>query len=103
MNISDITKSTIVETRPQKPKTYGARNPVAKNIEKFNRPATHMDKKKEMKKKGPKIQVDEGPLVLQGEHGLTQFLDTFLATWKKQTHTEEEYADLLRVLSLIHI
>lgn len=32
--------------RPQKPKSYGASNPVAKNIEKFNRPATHMDKKK---------------------------------------------------------
>ncbi len=37
--------------RPQKPKPYDKRNPVAKNIEKFNRPATHMDKKKEIKKK----------------------------------------------------
>jgi hypothetical protein len=35
---------------PQKPKSYDKRNPVAKNIEKFNRPATHTDKKKDMKK-----------------------------------------------------
>ena len=84
--------------RPQKPKTYGARNPVAKNIEKFNRPATHMDKKKEMKKKRPKIQMDEGPLVVQGESGLMSFLDTFLDTWKKESHTEDEYSELLKVL-----
>lgn len=95
MQINDI----IVEgSRPQKPKSYSSRNPVAKNIEKFNRPSTHPDKKKEMKKKGPPIKMDEGPLVVQGEHGLTQFLDTFLATWKSKTHTKEEYADLLRVL-----
>ena len=37
-------------SKPQKPKSYDRRNPVAKNIEKFNRPATHMDKKKELKK-----------------------------------------------------
>lgn len=34
---------------PQKPKPYGG-NPVAKNIEKFNKPATHTDKKKDLKK-----------------------------------------------------
>ena len=28
------------------------KNPVARNIEKFNRPSTHMDKKKESKKTG---------------------------------------------------
>lgn len=28
------------------------RNPVAKNINKFNRPATHVDRKKEQKKRG---------------------------------------------------
>jgi len=27
-------------------------NPVAKNMEKFNRPSTHVDKKKEAKKTG---------------------------------------------------
>jgi hypothetical protein len=37
---------------PQKPKPYKG-NPVAKNIEKFNRPVTHRDKKKELKRKGP--------------------------------------------------
>lgn len=36
-------------SKPQKPKSYDKRNPVAKNIEKFNRPATHTDKKKDMK------------------------------------------------------
>jgi len=95
MNINDIISEGSI---PQKPKTYFSRNPVAKNIEKFNKPKTHMDKKKEMKKKGPPIQMDEGPLVVQGEHGLLQFLDTFLDTWKGQRHSNEEYAELLRVL-----
>lgn len=84
--------------RPQKPKSYSARNPVAKNIEKFNRPATHMDKKKEMKKKGPKIQMDEGPLVLQGKSGVNGMLDRFLDTWKSSDPSEEQYADLMKVL-----
>jgi len=84
--------------RPQKPKSYSARNPVAKNIEKFNRPATHMDKKKEMKKRGPKIQMDEGPLVLQGKSGVNGMLDRFLDTWKSSDPSEEQYADLMKVL-----
>ncbi len=58
--------------RPQKPKPYDKRNPVAKNIEKFNRPATHMDKKKELKKgttkhKGKEFEeaVDDGQYVIK--------------------------------------
>lgn len=34
-------------------------NPVAKNMEKYNRPATHKDKKKESKIKGYKIDKAE--------------------------------------------
>jgi hypothetical protein len=34
-------------------------NPVAKNMEKYNRPATHKDKKKESKVKGYKIDKAE--------------------------------------------
>ena len=35
------------------------RNYVAKNINKFNKPVTHVDKKKEVKIKGPDILLDE--------------------------------------------
>jgi hypothetical protein len=69
MKLNDI----ITEGRgvPQKPKPYGGSNPVAKNIEKFNRPVTHRDKKKELKKKGPEFNkhdynsrdMDEGTYV----------------------------------------
>jgi|TARA_B110000908_G_scaffold159905_1_gene202601 hypothetical protein len=37
--------------KPQKSKGYKG-NPVAKNMEKFNRPNTHVDKKKEYKNRG---------------------------------------------------
>ena len=41
----------IVEgSRPQKPKPYNS-NPVAKNIDKFNKPATHRDRKNDYKRK----------------------------------------------------
>jgi hypothetical protein len=36
----------------------GKKNPVAKNLNKFNKPATHKDKKKESKKRGVKHEVD---------------------------------------------
>ena len=59
-------------SKPQKPKPYDKRNPVAKNIEKFNRPATHMDKKKELKKgtikhKGKEFEeaVDDGQYTIK--------------------------------------
>ena len=43
--------SHIVEgNRPQKPKPYNS-NPVAKNIDKFNKPATHRDRKNDYKRK----------------------------------------------------
>ena len=46
--------------KKSKPKPFNIkRNPVAKNIEKFNRPVTHQDKKKELKKKGPEFSEDE--------------------------------------------
>lgn len=35
------------------------RNPVAKNLNKFNRPATHKDKKKEAKKRGRKDEWED--------------------------------------------
>jgi hypothetical protein len=38
-------------------KDFSNTNPVAKNMEKFNKPATHVDKKKESKNKG--LDVDK--------------------------------------------
>ena len=66
---------------PQKPKPYGRGNPVAKNMEKFNKPKTHADKKKEMKKRGPKISMDEAPLVVRGENNLQTMVDRALDVW----------------------
>jgi hypothetical protein len=95
MKINDVI--TEASRRPQKPKPYNS-NPVAKHMNTYNKAVTQIDKKKEMKKKGPKIQMDEGPLVLHGESGLINFLDRFLDTWKGQKHSNEEYAELLKVL-----
>ena len=56
---------------PQKPKPYDKRNPVAKNIEKFNRPATHMDKKKELKKGTVKHKGKEFEAVDDGQYTIS--------------------------------
>jgi hypothetical protein len=69
MKLNDII--TEGKGKSQKPKPFNIkRNPVAKNIEKFNRPVTHKDKKKELKKKGPEFKkhdifgdMDEGTFV----------------------------------------
>lgn len=50
IRFEEVPESVGEASIPQKPKSYDKRNPVAKNIEKFNRPATHTDKKKDMKK-----------------------------------------------------
>ena len=61
-----VTKQTKEGNKPQKPKPYSSRNPVAKNMNKFNKPATQIDKKKELRKKGPSIDLDEAPFVVSG-------------------------------------
>lgn len=79
MNAESQTK--VEAAIPQKPKPYGRGNPVAKNMEKFNKPKTHADKKKEMKKRGPKISMDEAPLVVRGENNLQTMVDRALDVW----------------------
>ena len=58
------------------------------------------DKKKELKKGKVKHkgQIQEGPLVVNGDHALLQMIDTFVDSWKKKDHTDDEYAELLIVL-----
>jgi len=58
------------------------------------------DKKKELKKGKVKHkgQIQEGPLVVNGDHALLQMIDTFVDSWKKKDHTDDEYAELLKVL-----
>jgi len=70
-----ITESISIDTPtvegkgvPQKPKPYKG-NPVAKNIEKFNRPVTHRDKKKELKRKGPSIDMEESEIASENIKG----------------------------------
>lgn len=97
MNINDI----IVEGkgRPQKPKPYGSRNPVAKNIEKFNRPATHKDKKKELKKKGPDIKsfdMDEATTLVAQK---TDIIDSILKKIKEKALVQDSM--IKRLASLI--
>ena len=85
--------------RPQKPKSYSARNPVAKNIEKFNRPATHMDKKKELKKKGPDIKsfdMDEATTLVANK---TDIIDSILKKIKEKALVQDSM--IKRLASLI--
>ena len=58
------------------------------------------DKKKELKKGKVKHKgkLEEGPLVLTSEHSLLKMLDSIMANWKSKDHTDEEYAELLKVL-----
>jgi hypothetical protein len=98
----------IVEgSRPQKPKPYNS-NPVAKNIDKFNKPATHRDRKNDYKRK-PKFgnkdfamdenaALAEGPLVLSRPSDVLRMLDTLLNGWKSKQHSDEEMAQLLKAL-----
>jgi len=68
---------------------YRNRNPVAKNIDKFNRPATHIDKKKESKKSG----VDNRDDYMHHEYNEPLSDDGFYENYKKRfgnTTVEEE-------------
>lgn len=58
------------------------------------------DKKKELKKGKVKHKgnIQEGPLVVRGESDLRNMIDTFVDSWKKKDHTDDEYAELLKVL-----
>ena len=58
------------------------------------------DKKKELKKGKVKHKgkIQEGPLVVSGDHDLLKMIDTFVDRWKKKDHTDDEYAELLKVL-----
>ena len=38
---------------------FGKKNPVKKNMDKFHKPSTHIDKKKESKKNPPKVDLYE--------------------------------------------
>ena len=42
--------------------------------------------------------MTEGPLVLQGMSGVNSMLDRFLDAWKSKNPTEEDYAELMKVL-----
>lgn len=90
--------------KPQKPKPFNMkRNPVAKNIEKFNRPVTHQDKKKELKKKGPEFKkhdlfgdVDEGTFVARK----SDIIDSILRQIKDKALDDDTLVKQLA--SLIH-
>ena len=58
------------------------------------------DKKKELKKGKVKHKgnIQEGPLVVRGESDLRNMIDTFVDSWKKKDHTDDEYAELLKDL-----
>lgn len=42
-----------------KNKTQYRKNPVKKNMDKFHKPVTHIDKNKEEKKNPPKVLIDD--------------------------------------------
>ena len=93
------------ESRPQKPKPYEPNkdqpNPVAKHSRNKSGAGAHKSPKdysRKNKKSDISAQMNEGPLVLHGISGVNGMLDRFLDTWKSENHTEEEYAELLKVL-----
>lgn len=89
--------------KPQKQKPYKPKqtNPVAKHSRNMAGAGAHKSPKdydRKNKKADIKSQLDEGPLVLHGISGVNGMLDRFLDTWKSEDHSEEEYAELLKVL-----
>ena len=89
--------------KPQKQKPYNPKinNPVAKHSRNMPGAGAHKSPKdydRKNKKTDIRSQLDEGPLVLNSEHDLISMLDVFLKGWKGQKHTDEEYAELLKVL-----
>jgi len=93
------------ESKPQKPKPYDANkdqpNPVAKHSRNKSGAGAHKSTKdydRKNKKADINARMDEGPLVLHGISGVNGMLDRFLDSWKSESHTEEEYAELLKVL-----
>ena len=85
---------------PQKPKSYASRNPVAKNIEKFNRPSTHPDKKKELKRKGPDFKsydMDEATTLVSDK---SHIIDSILTQVKEKAMKDDNM--IKRLASLIH-
>ena len=84
---------------PQKPKPYKG-NPVAKNIEKFNRPVTHRDKKKELKRKGPDFKsydMDEATTLVSDK---SHIIDSILNKIKEKAMKDDSM--IKRLASLIH-
>ena len=65
------------DRRPQKPKPYNG-NPVAKNMNKFNKPATQIDKKKELKKGSVKHKGHE----MDEAHGNSKVYDKCWQQWR---------------------
>lgn len=76
-------------------------NPVAKHSRNMSGAGAHKspkdyDRKKE--KLSLKKELSEGPLVINGDHNLIKMIDTFVDSWKRKDHTDDEYAELLKVL-----
>lgn len=93
------------ESKPQKPKPYEPNknqpNPVAKHSRNKSGAGAHKSPKdysRKNKKSDINAQMNEGPLVLQGKHGVNGMIDRFIDTWKSKNPSEEEYADLMKVL-----
>tara|TARA_Y100000389_G_C17456308_1_gene518423 strand:- start:1563 stop:2285 length:723 start_codon:yes stop_codon:yes gene_type:complete len=93
------------ESKPQKPKPYNANkdqpNPVAKHSRNKSGAGAHKSAKdydRKNKKADIKDRMTEGPLVLQGMSGVNSMLDRFLDAWKSKNPTEEDYAELMKVL-----
>ncbi len=93
------------ESKPQKPKPYEPNkdqpNPVAKHSRNKSGAGAHKSTKdynRKNKKADINARMDEGPLVLHGISGVNSMLDKFLDAWKSKNPTEEEYAELMKVL-----
>ena len=61
--INQVRLTTVRQQRRRvqlmKNKSQYRKNPVKKNMDKFHKPVTHIDKKKEEKKNPPKVLIDD--------------------------------------------
>ena len=97
----NVNRGKLVGEEKGKKKLPKQNNPVAKHSRNMSGAGAHKspkdyDRKKE--KLALKKELSEGPLVISGDHNLLKMIDTFVDSWKRKDHTDEEYAELLKVL-----
>ena len=99
MNIKQITEGKKgIPSGPDMRPMKG--NPVAKNMNKSNKPATHRNRKTDYqrKPKHPEKDMFEAPVVTHGKYNLTNMVKTEFYHWISQEHTVEELKKVMNAM-----